>query len=727
MKFICILFGCCLLAVPVLAQQSDTLQEIVISANKFAEKKKNVAQQILVLTGKNISRQSPANSADLLQQSGQVFVQRSQQGGGSPVLRGFEASRVLMMIDGVRMNNAMYRAGHLQNVITIDPNMLERVEVMYGPASTMYGSDALGGVMHFYTRQPVTADSGRSVLHGNAAVRYATANNGITAHASLQAGFKRWGSLTGVSISSFGDLLQGSRRSDRYPDFGKLPMYAVRNNNKDTFAINSNPDRQRGSGYRQQDFFQKILFTPNSRFRHLLNLQVSTAAHIPRYDRLSRIKNNLPEFAEWYYGQHRSMAAYTLTGRLPGSFFSQLQAGVNYQYIQESRHERKYKKAVRENRVEKMDVMGFNIDLRHVGQRHELSIGTDGQYNRLRSVGTGLNVNTGEISTITGRYPNGKNHMTYTAAYAAHTWKLVPDKLVLNDGLRVNHITLRSNIRDNSKTALPFTTADNTYTALSGNLGIIYMPVTAWRFSLSGATGFRAPNIDDLGKIFDSQPGMVIVPNPQLKPEYTYNLDLSLQYSLHNILRVELTGFYTWFRDVVVTDRFTFNGMDSIEYGHVQSRVMANQNKARAFLYGVYAGVSADLGHAWHLNSTITYTRGRYQDNGVERPLDHIPPVYGKTAVQYEHGRFYAIFSAAYNGWKDQKDYNMEGEDNFAGATPEGMPAWYVLDLQTGIQLGNALQLQLGLENLTNRNYRVFASGISAPGRNLVITLRSRF
>jgi hemoglobin/transferrin/lactoferrin receptor protein len=80
-----------------------------------------------------------------------------------------------------------------------------------------------------------------------------------------------------------------------------------------------------------------------------------------------------------------------------------------------------------------------------------------------------------------------------------------------------------------------------------------------------------------------------------------------------------------------------------------------------------------------------------------------------------------------YNGWKRVKDYNQVGEDNLPYATPQGTPAWYTLNVRMAYQLNKMLQAQLALENILDRNYRVFASGISAPGRNLIITLRASF
>ena len=116
--------------------QEDSMQkmdEVFVYANKFVEKKKNIAQKIEIISAKTIAKFNAQNTGDALINTGNVYVQKSQQGGSSPVVRGFEASRLLLVIDGVRMNNAIYRIGHLQNIITVDQNMLENIEVLYGP------------------------------------------------------------------------------------------------------------------------------------------------------------------------------------------------------------------------------------------------------------------------------------------------------------------------------------------------------------------------------------------------------------------------------------------------------------------------------------------------------------------------------------------------------------------------------------------------------------------
>ena len=134
-----------------LEAENQDLDEVILSVARNASMRKQIAEKVSVISNKEILTQSPSTGADLVGLSPGVRIQKSQGGGGSPILRGFEANRLLLVVDGVRMNNAIYRSGHLQNAITIHPNIIERVEIIFGSSSVGYGSDALGGVIHYYT------------------------------------------------------------------------------------------------------------------------------------------------------------------------------------------------------------------------------------------------------------------------------------------------------------------------------------------------------------------------------------------------------------------------------------------------------------------------------------------------------------------------------------------------------------------------------------------------
>ena len=714
------------------AQQTDTTQhlkldEFIFSANKFRENKKNIAQSIQLINQKEIEWMMPQTSAVMLEQTGNIFVQKSQLGGGSPVLRGFEASGVLLVIDGVRMNNAIYRSGHLQNTITVDNNLLERTEILYGPASTLYGSDALGGVIVFNTKQPMLSSNKKMKLGANAMVRYSSAYDEQTGHFDFNLGSKKIASLTSVTYSKFGDLRQGAFRNPFYGDFGLRNEYVTRINGIDSIVKNSDPNVQKETGYSQIDLMEKLLYNQNDRFTHTLNLQYSTSSDIPRYDRLTDVRSGKLRFAEWYYGpQERYMAAYQFNGVNLNGFFDEMKTGVNYQVIEESRHQRERGKNNLQSRIENVDVAGYNLDLRKFFGKNEITVGTDGQYNIVKSKAHVNDIITDSTKSLDTRYPDGGSNMFYGAVYAQHFLKIIPNKLILNDGLRVNYVNLHSKFEDTSFFNFPFKQAKQNHWAWSGNLGLVYIPEQRVRFTINGSTGFRAPNVDDLGKVFESGAGtQLVVPNPDLKPEYTYNLDLGVNYIYNNWLKLEGTGYYTWFRNAIVLDRFTFNGQDSIIYDGKTTAVVASQNKARAFLYGFSSAVTAELRPNVTLYGTVNYTLGRYFDrNDKEVPLDHVPPVFGKGSINYHPGKFNTEFFVLYNGWKRIKDYNPFGEDNQQYATSFGMPEWYTLNLRAGYKLNKYFAAELALENLLDYNYRTFGSGINAPGRNLAITLR---
>src|SRR5687768_1620172 len=183
-----------------------TLEEVVISANKWEQKLNEIPNKITKITKIQILRNNPQTSADLLGQTGSVFIQKSQLGGGSPMIRGFATNRVLLVIDGVRMNNAIYRSGNLQNVISIDALSTETAEIIFGPGSLIYGSDAIGGVMDFHTLEPRFSKDTQMLVKGSALGRYSTANKEKTIHADINLGWKKWSVLSSLTYSQFDDM-----------------------------------------------------------------------------------------------------------------------------------------------------------------------------------------------------------------------------------------------------------------------------------------------------------------------------------------------------------------------------------------------------------------------------------------------------------------------------------------------------------------------------------------
>jgi len=704
-----------------------SLLDVIITGTKFPEKKKNVVQRIDIINNQYIQTTNAQNSGDLLQSTGNVFVQKSQQGGSSPVVRGFEASRVLLMVDGIRMNNAIYRSGHLQNAITVDQNMLERVEVLYGPGSTLHGSDALGGVVAFKTIDPRLAPDGKkSVFSGAAFTRYSSANSEKTGHAHVSLDGKKLGALISATYSDFGDLRMGDNYPNDYPDFGRRSYYVERINGIDSVVKNNDDRVQRFSGYKQWDIMGKLLFQQNENISHLLNMQFSNSSNVPRYDRLQDIRNGNLRFAEWYYGpQKRNLFAYTFNARLHG-FFNQFRLTASYQDTEESRYQRDRNNPQRQSHIENVGVAGFYADLRKGWGKSELHVGTDIQLNDVKSQAFRMNINDGTTSALDTRYPE-KNKFNSFALYAQHLLKIGDGKLVLNDGIRVQATRLHSTVIDNTTSFRPFTDLTQNPTGVSGNLGLVYMPNTNVRITAGAATGFRAPNIDDLTKIFESSTAnrQLIVPNPGINPEKTITPELGITIKAGQVLTLEAGAFYTWFKDAIVLDRFPLEGKDSTVYNGTTYLTLAAQNAASGKIHGFNVAATVRPFSGMEFYSTFNLTSGTFtQADGSKVPMDHMPPNFGKTSLRYSAGKWMVEAWSMYNGWKHIEDYNPNGEDNAQYATADGMPAWTTFNLRGQVVLAGHLMIQLGVENITDRNYRVFASGFSAPGRNIVAALR---
>lgn len=700
------------------------LSDVIVYSNKFPEKIKRVAQTITVINDKKLIN-NQSNTADVLINSGNIFVQKSQQGGGSTVIRGFEASRVLLMIDGVRMNNAIYRAGHLQNIITIDNTILDRVEVLYGPSSAIYGSDALGGVINMYSKNPTLSSNQKNNIAANTLMRFASASNEVRAHVDLNYGRNKWASLTSITLGKFGDLLQGNQRSSAYPNFGKKNFYVERINGVDSALVNPNPNKQMASGYNQIDFTQKILFQPKANIQHLLNIQVSNTGNIPRYDRLTETSNGNPSYAEWNYGpQKRNLYSYQFSKNNSNSFFREIKINANYQNIEESRITRRFKNKNRDSRIEKVDVLGLSIDAKHYVRKNEIQFGIETYYNKVNSTAFRQNIATGIQSKISTRYADGATNMTYSGAYLQHTYKIA-ENLTLNDGVRLNLVTLNANFIDTGILHLPFTNASQNNVALTGNVGLVYVSNKNIRLSALLSSGFRSPNVDDLTKVFDTKAGYVVVPNKDIKPERTYNAEISFSQSLSKF-SYGFSVYYTKFINAIVVDKFLFNDQSTINYQGVMSDVYAPQNKATAHIFGFNVSASLKLTSTLKADATYTYTYGRYNNNNIIIPLDHIPPTFGKVALQHQSKKFYLQLNSLFNGWKKIEDYNLNGEDNEQYATKDGMPNWMILNLQSSFSLSKNVNLNLGVENIFDKNYRYFASGISAAGRNFIVTLKTQ-
>lgn len=709
-----------------LNERTINLSQVTVSANKWEQKRTEVPNKIVSINARQVAFSNPQTAADLLDETGEVFIQKSQMGGGSPMIRGFAANRVLLVVDGVRMNNAIYRSGNLQNVISLDANSLESAEVIFGPGSIIYGSDALGGVMDFHTPKPALSfDENR--WSGGAMIRYATANNEKTGHLHFNYGSRKFAAYTGFTWNDFEDLRMGSIGHDSYA----LQQYVETHNGIDKVLDNNDLNKQIGSAYNQMNLLQKFRYRPNDNYEINYAFHFSNTSDVPRYDRLIQTKNEQPKYAEWYYGPQKwMMHRLALQLNRPKRFYNTAKITASYQQIEESRNDRKLNNSNLRSRTEEVDVYALNLDLdKKLGQNTNLFYGLDMIYNRVESEGFSEDIVSREKSIVASRYPDGGTDYTTAAAYAQIKNNLKA-KWTLLGGVRYSIVSLTSKLIDNTFYQFPFSEIKLNTAALNGSLGIVFRPNDQWQINGNIASGFRAPNLDDIGKVFDSEPGNVIVPNADLKPEYAYNFELGISKNFgERDIRADLALFYTLLDQAMVRRDFTFNGNDSIIYDGEMSNVQALVNTGSASLYGASATINAHLFGDFSFRSSLSYTKGEDDEN---LPLRHVSPLFGKSALIFKKNKFRSELYVEYNGEITHEDL-APGEKNktyMYATNADGKPyapAWVTLNARASYQITNCLQANAGIENILDARYRPYSSGIAAAGRNLFITLRASF
>jgi len=703
-----------------------TLGEVIVSVNKWEQKLNEVPNKIVKVNRYDILKNNPQTAADLLGQTGTVFIQKSQLGGGSPMIRGFATNRVLLVIDGVRMNNAIYRSGNLQNVISIDALSTETAEVIFGPGSLIYGSDAIGGVMDFHTLDARFSKDKKIVVKGSVLGRYSTANKENTLHADINLGWKKWSLLSSLSYSKFDDLKMGKNGGQ---DSYLRPEYVERINNKDSIVKNGDPRIQRFSGYDQLNFLQKIRFRPNEHWDLLYSFTHAKTGVAPRYDRLIQYRNGALRFAEWYYGPMLwNMHTLQILHSKKTSIYEDARLTVAYQDYKESRIDRSKANINRNRQVESVDAISANWDATKNTGKGQLFYGLEYVHNKVGSFGERTNISTNVVTPMVSRYPDGSTWST-TGIYGSYKINL-HTKVTLTTGLRYSYNTLDATF-DTTFIKFPYKNAKLRDGALTGNAGLVFRPAEGWQLNGNISTGYRMPNVDDIGKLFESVPGNISVPNPDLTPEYAWNFEMGIIKTIPNKFRIELNGFYTILKNAIVRRPTTFNGSDSILFNGILSQVEALQNVAKATVSGFQASAEFYFTKSVSLQTHANWISGKETDdiNDEQVPLRHAPPFYGSTSIRYRLKKIFVEASAQYNSEienvklapSEQVKTDIYAKD--ADGKPYS-PGWHTVNLKATYQLSKNLLVTTGWENITNQRYRPYSSGIVAAGSNFIISLR---
>ena len=713
----------------ILLYDNELLDEVVISASKFSQKFREVPKKVTQINRSMIEFTNPMTSADLLERGGYVYIQKSQLGGGSPMIRGLSTNRLVLSVDGVRLNNAIFRSGNIHNVISISPMNIENTEVIMGSASVLYGSDAIGGVMNFYTKKAKLSNDSNPNIQININSRYSSASNEKMYHIDFNYGLEKISFLSSFSKSDFDDLTMGIHGPSDY----LRPNYVTQNSaGDDVLVTNSKPRVQRNTGYSQTNFMQKILYEPNEDLSIDIGIHFSKTGNIPRYDRLIRTNENEGlYYSEWYYGPQEWLLINSQLTFIPKEtkFYDELKFGSSFQRFSESRNSRRFSDSFLKSREEELDIFSLNLDLfKKISENSNITYGLEMIENKVGSFAKSINISDLSETPISTRYPDNSS-LNSLGLYVNYKTKIIED-VFFQSGVRYSSTVLKSDLSQNNSYydfMYENTTLENG--AFVGGIGLSWVRniYNNWKFNIN--TAFRSPNIDDLAKVFDSEPGSVVVPNPDLKPERSFGLEFGGYFRTKNNIELDFSSYVTYLYNSFIRDDFTLsNGVSEIIYDGELSQIQALQNSSKSFIYGIEFGINMFLNKNFRMKSQHNLIAGyELDDLPFGMPVRHIPPNYGNFHLIYNNGDFTIDTYLNYNS---KISFNNLAESERAKPYMYALdengnpysPSWMTFNVRSKYSFSKMLNINFTVENITNKLYRPYSSGISAPGINFIFS-----
>ena len=660
------------------------LDVTAVSAARREQRQIDTVRSMSVLTAEDLRRRNYRTIPEALNELVGVMLQRTNYGGGAPIIRGMIGNRVLILVDGLRLNNAIYRLGPNQYLNTIDIAEVERIEVIRGPGSVLYGGDAMGGLINIVTRQPLIPN-GTSEFLVRSFARFSTADRGVSSRLDFSGGRGKLGVTGGLSGKRFNDLDAGRGRG-----------------------------RQRFTGYDELDGNLKLAYKVSPNGRVTLGVE---RVHQDGVDRTDLLTAGSDLKYEWS-PQQRDLAFARYTLDRPGSFVESLELAAAYtNHLEQFERVASAKPGVLRKHHDQVRSAGLVAQARSVwGGRQMFTYGVEFYGDNITSRRTDIDQATGVSVPAPSTFADGA-HYRSLALFLQDEIQLA-ERLAVNLGLRASRFSLKALTENAGTGALPLESAVRTVT---GSAYGSYKLRANLRAIFGVAQGFRAPNVDD-GTTLGSFGGGFEVPNPFLSPERSVNYETGLKVQSKRFSGTA-SGFVAHYRDLIERQPGSFNGQPFLDLNgdgirdRGEDAVFQRQNAGRARVLGYSFEGQLQLRKPWTLFGNAAWTRG--DDTGRRTPLTRIPPVKGIAGCRWTpRGNAWIEAYSMFAGRQNRLSPNDLSDRRI---NPAGTPGFATLNLRGGVDLGRLGVLTLGLENVTNKLYRWHGSGIDSPGRNFVI------
>ncbi|MDZ4681132.1 MAG: TonB-dependent receptor [Saprospiraceae bacterium] len=643
-------------------------REVVVTAQRQPQNSFKLPVVTTVLDASYLQVRVPRSLPEALFGAPGIFLQKTNHGGGSLFLRGLTGQQTLLLVDGIRLNNATFRSGPNQYLNTLDPSWLSRVEILQSSGAVAYGSDAIGGVVNVLTRTPGFSE--KSKLHPEAGFKWISDGMELSGQGAVEASGQKWAFRAGGAYRNFGDLIAGEGIG-----------------------------RQAPNAYRQWSVEFKGLLKLNERIQLIAAYQDLEQQDVPVFHKvqLENFKYNS------FDPQRRQLVYARLQGVFDNKWWQKTEFTVSRQRSLEVRKNQKNGQPLQLTETDEDVTNGLQFNaLSNILHNWTMITGAEWYADGVRSKKEEYHEMTHAALEKRGLYPDHSS-MHSLAIYNMHTfhWK----RLTLSGGLRYNAFRIR--VPDENIGVSEITPA-----ALVGNLGVSWQFVNNWRVYANAASAFRAPNIDDLGTL-----GIVDfryeLPNSSLKPEKSRSIEAGVKVKTESF-SANFSAYYLQLSDLIGRVRTA----DTLQ-GYA---VYRKENITEAFVKGVEAQFEWRYSPRWLIAGHTAYTFGHNVSS--DEPLRRIPPFNGRLYLEFYPGKHLSLRAESIFASGQRRLSQGDIDDN--RIADEGTPGWQIFNFGASYQF-QRFALSGEFHNLLNEAYRTHGSGVDGVGRSFWVSLNARF
>ena len=637
---------------------ADTLANVVVSASRQQISSLKTPYSVSVLQQKDIEKLAPRATPDMLSNIPGVFIQKTNLGGGSAFVRGLTGNQTLLIIDGIRFNNSTFRYGPNQYLNTIDPSIISKVEMLKGSGSVQYGSDALTGVVNFFTLQPEF--TAQKTFGGQLSARVATQGMELSEQIKMTYASENTGIVFVGANKQFGDIVRG----------GGLGL-------------------QRPTGYNEWAYFGKIRQQLSKTWILEGLIQTTQQTQVPVFHKVQLENFNEMDLQKYQRGYLKAI------GQYENPIFKKIEISVSQQTSIEQRKLQKNGSTTLRAERDEHNTLGVLADIQSqfsaIWSAHS---GIDYFNDQVNSTRQDINLTNNLIKPLRGLYPNNAGYQ-YQSIYSIH--HLDFDAWQVESGLRFHQ-----NVASLPDTTLGLTQVKSS--ALVYSLGVARAISQGISIYANTSSGFRAPNMDDLGSL-----GIVDfryeLPAFDLKPEYSQNYEIGIKISKAKFFQ-ELTIFQTELENLITRVKTT-----NVLQGYP---VYEKRNVDKAFLRGGEWSGRYGLSNSVSAKANISYVYG--QSVTLNEPMRRIPPLHGGFNLSYSRKNLFVNSELLFAASQDRLSAGDKADNRM---NPLGTPGWAIVNVQANYLFNSHLSISLQAQNIGDVDYRMHGSGINGVGRSL--------